>query len=241
MRAYAWVVVSVSWLVSCSTVVPPSSPRPGEAPAEPRALWGRELYDGPHGEVLAAHRWLADEMHDWLRRVHGWFAEQDIELRRGLVIAIDYEDPLLAKDPAEHLMLLNQWHARSVGRVPPTPAKSLARAGEPLRGHWARLFAAGVRPDEPGLQLPSALRSRVDWVLVVPTSHGLDRIFESQWGESEGRMSGVERMQRVWYGEVGRDAFGALFAAHAVESSAAARILDRSGVAHAPTGLECGW
>jgi hypothetical protein len=153
-----------------------------EPPAElPRTWRHLRLYDGPAAFVLASSEAAAAEAHEEVAAAAEAFAAELGEPpRRGLIVALSADDPLLFDGLEQFAWLAERWRAEIVRQPPPQQASPRADSDvAPEDQELAvRLLGVGMPTTDTTLGLPAELRERAAFVQLQPTLSCLDTISE---------------------------------------------------------------
>ena len=169
------VLFVVGCLAACA-----ASPFTAPPTGLPTSHGDREVFYGPRCIVIARSEHSAADLHDCVAQLADQVKEATgKEPRRGLVLAMEFDDPLPIEPLEAYATTMNELHARATGatnvRVPFERAKtSDGREVEIDEAVPMRIRSFAVPRDDETLSLPQILRDQAAFVAVLPTTDCLE-------------------------------------------------------------------
>ncbi|MEQ1632268.1 MAG: hypothetical protein ABL997_07825 [Planctomycetota bacterium] len=148
----------------------------------PTTLGDREVFYGPRCIVIARSESSAADLHDCVALLADQVKEATGKVpARGLVLAMEFDDPLLIEPVEAYATTMGELHARATGatnlRVPFETAKTKdGREVEIDPAVPMRMRSFAVPRDDETLSLPQILRDQAAFVAVLPTTDCLEEV-----------------------------------------------------------------
>lgn len=171
------VLILAVCLAACATS--PFTPPPAGLPT---TFGDREVFYGPRCIVIARSESSAADLHDCVAQLADHVEAATGETpRRGLVLALEFDDPLPIEPVEAYATTMGELHARATGATNLRVAfeKAKTKDGREVEIDEAvpmRMRSFAVPRDDETLSLPQILRDEAAFVAVLPTTDCLEEV-----------------------------------------------------------------